>query len=591
MNNHIKKSILLLLIILFITIPLSYSSSSQYSLDNVNKDIVIRDDGACVITEDISYNIHDNINGVYRTILLSGAQSIDNISVETPGYYNTLEVVNSTNNVTLKVWLYSDEAKTRQVNPGVVRVIYHYNFNKAVKVYNDVAEFQYMSWDKYWDSSVDNLTESIHIPGSNRNVEYWNNPPHSVNESTWTTDNTLTVKFNKMDSNQQSEQRILMPKDYIKSTQNADVINKDAKSQIEQDQKSYLFKESIGDNFGYIAAIISTILMAIPLAIYLRFGRNRNSIYHNQEESQIPTDDKPLLVNMLLNGQVGEVNADGYNATLLDLIDKKYFKLIHSDQTDTIIRPTDKDLSGLRRYELDVYDYVLSFGDENNHISFKNMLADSSSFSKFMNAWIIDTSHEFSSLDIRRYYDDKASTYTAYCSYASFVIAIILLFMAIFVFKGGLTNLIAIVFAGLLLVVSVVLFIMPNTIMGCWTKEGSIFHDRWTNFKKYLLDYSLIMERPPASIQVWGKYLVYATALGCADEVRQNMIKHFNQTNVSSEMLTDLPVLYLANNYGFGHMFYYGIPGHIDTPDIGGSFGDIGGPGSGGFGGGGGGVF
>lgn len=591
MNNHMKRLIPLLLIILFVTIPLSYSSNSQYSLDNVNKDVVINDDGSCTITEDISYDVHANINGVYRSILLSGSQSIDNVSVETPGCYNKLEVVNSTNNVTLKVWLYADEAKTRPVDSGVVRVIYHYNFNKGVKVYNDIAEFQYMSWDKYWDMGVDNLTENIHIPGSSQNVEYWNNPPHSVRESTWTSDNTLTIKFNKLDSNVQSEQRILMPKDYIKSTENADVINKNAKSQIEQDQQSYLFKESIGDNFGYIVAIITAGLMAIPIAIYLRFGRNNKSIYHNQEESQIPTNDKPLLVNMLLDGQVGEVNADGYNATLLDLIDSKYFKLIHSDQTDTIIQATNRDLSNLRRYELDVYDYVLSFRDEKNHISFSKMLNNPQAFSKFMNAWIIDTSHEFSSLDIRRYYNDNASTYTAYWSYASFVIAIIMLFMAIFVFKGSLTGMLAIVFAGLLLAVSVIVFFMPNTIMGSWTNEGSIFHDRWTNFKKYLLDYSLIKQRPPASIQVWGKYIVYATALGCADEVRKNMLKHFEDTNVTNEVLADLSVLYLANNYGFGHMFYHSIPSHIDTPDIGGSFGDIGGPGSGGFGGGGGGVF
>ncbi|MDO5824885.1 MAG: hypothetical protein BZ137_06110 [Methanosphaera sp. rholeuAM130] len=591
MNNSIKRIIPLLLIILLLIIPFAYSSDGQYSLDKVNKDIVIKDDATCIITEDIAYDIHDNVNGVYRSIILSGGQSVDNISVETPGFYNRLEVINNTNNVTLKVWLYSDEAKTKQVNPGVVRVIYHYNFNKGVKIYNDIAEFQYSSWDKYWDSGVSDLTESIHIPGSSQNVEYWNNPSRSVNESTWTSDDTLSIKFNKLESGQQAEQRILMPKDYFKSSKNADVIQKDAKSQIESDQSFYALKESIADNFGYIAALISTILMAIPLGIYFKYARNGKSMYYNQEESQIPTDDKPLLVNMLLNGQVGEVNADGYNATLLDLIEERYFKLVHSDQTDTIIQPTNRDLSNLRRYELDVYDYVSSFADEKNHISFKNMLADSRAFSRFMNAWVIDTSHEFSSLDIRRYYDDRASTYTVYTSYASFVIAIILLFLAIFVFSGGLTNLIAIVFAGLLLVVSVVLFIMPNNIMGCWTSMGSVFHDRWTNFKKYLLDYSLIRERPPASIQVWGKYLVYATALGCADEVRKNMLRHFSDTNVSQEMLYDMSVVYLAGNYGFNNMFFYSVPTHIDTSDIGGSFGDIGGPGSGGFGGGGGGVF
>ena len=115
--------ILLFMIILFISIPLSYSLNSQYSLDNINKDVVINDDGSCIITEDISYDIHDTVNGVYRSILLSGSQSIENVSVETPGFYNKLEVSNTTNNVTIKVWLYSDEAKTEKVQPGKIRVI------------------------------------------------------------------------------------------------------------------------------------------------------------------------------------------------------------------------------------------------------------------------------------------------------------------------------------------------------------------------------------------------------------------------------------------------------------------------------------
>ena len=591
MNNQVKKSILLLLIVLFMTVPLSYSSDSRYDLNNVNKDVVIRDDGTCMITEDVTYNIHGDVNGAYRCIELSGAQSIDNVSVETPGYYNKLEVINSTGNVTIKVWLYSDEAKTKKVDPGLVRVIYHYNFNKGVKVYNDIAEFQYTSWDKNWDSSIDNMTETIHIPGSNKNVEYWNNPPSAVKSSQWTSDDTLKVDFNRLDSNQRAEQRILMPKEYIKSTNNADVINKDAKSQIESDQQSYLFMESISDNYGYLAAIISALFMLTPLGIYLKYGRDKKSIYYNMEESQNPTDDKPLLINMLLDGQVGEVNADGYNATLLDLIDRKYYKVIASTGSDTIIAQTSRDLSGLKRFELDVVDYVNSFRDDKGHISFKNMTGDRNSFSRFLGAWVIDTSHEVSSLDVRRYYNDTASTYTALISYASFAVALILLFLAIFVFKGGLTNILAFVFAGLLLVESIALFIMPNTIMGRWTDDGRIFYDRWTNFKKYLLDYSLIKERPPASIQVWGKYLVYATALGCADEVRNNMIKYFNDTNVTNEMLTDFSLLYLANTAGFRFMFYPSMSPHFDTPDIGGSFGDIGGPGSGGFGGGGGGVF
>lgn len=588
MNNNIKKLMILFLIILFITVPLSFAENNSYTLGNINKDIVIKDDGTSIITEDITYKINDNINGVYRSITLSGGQSIDNVSVETPGYYNKVEVINQSNNVTIKVWLYSDEEMTKQVPIGDIRVIYHYNFNKGVKIYNDIAEFQYTSWDNGWGTGVEYLQETIHIPGSSSQVEYWNNPPKAVKESKWENDDTLSVYFNKLSPDDRAEQRLLMPKEYFKSTDNCDVIDKDAKSHIEGDQQSYAFQESIKDNFGYIAAAISVIFMIIPFIIKFRHSNRKQSIYRDALQTQIPSDDSPLFINILLNGIVGEVNSDAYNATLLDLIDRRYFKVLASTEDDTIIRPTSKDTADLKRYELDVYEFVSNFVNNEGDISFKRMTASKTVFSQFMNAWTIDTSHEVTSLDVRRFFDDTSSNQIVFVSFASFILAIVLLFFAIFVFKGAATNIIAIVFAIILLVESVLLFASSNSVTGQWTDTGVEFRDKWINFKKYLMDYSMLKEYPPASIQVWGRYLVYATALGCADEVRKNMMKYFETNNMSDELLYDTGLILLLNSYAFRHMFFYP---HVDMPDLGGSFGDIGGPGSGGFGGGGGGVF
>ena len=84
-------------------------------MPDAKESIVVLDDATTVVTDEITYSISGTVNGVTKIIPMSGQQSITNISVETPGYYNTLEVENSSNQITFKVWLYKDEQKTQKV--------------------------------------------------------------------------------------------------------------------------------------------------------------------------------------------------------------------------------------------------------------------------------------------------------------------------------------------------------------------------------------------------------------------------------------------------------------------------------------------
>jgi uncharacterized membrane protein len=168
--------------------------------------------------------------------------------------------------------------------------------------------------------------------------------------------------------------------------------------------------------------------------------------------------------------------------------------------------------------------------------------------------------------------------------------------LALLMFATGPMVIIGIILSVLVIIEQIVIFLFVDTPLGTWTSEGKEFHDRWKNFEKYIKDFSLIKEHPPASIQVWGKFLVYATALGCADEVSKNMKKYIEFNNIPEAMIYSSDVVSLGYFWGFHHMRNTFIPlginsgfenSGLDT----GSFGDIGGPGSGGFGGGGGGVF
>ena len=594
LNNNSRKLIVLLLLLLFASAPIAFASSNaQYSISSVSKDINVLDDATVVISEDVSYHITGDINGLYREFPISGLQSISDVKVETPGYYNTVEVTNSSDKVTIKVWLYKDEAKTQKISsPEDVNARFNYHYNKALKVYNDIAELQYMSWGDGWDTSVDNLETNIHIPGSSSNTQFWNNPSSVVKSSQWNGD-TLVTKYSKLDAKLHVEQRIIMPKEYIKSTDNADVIAKDAKSQIISDQEHYAFIQSISDNFAYISSIITVILMIIPAFIYTRYARGSSSLYKNSIQTQIPTDHSPLFVNILLDGVVGEVNVNAYSATLLDLIERGYFTIINSNEEDIVVKASSKNTDLLKQYELDVYDYVNKFVKDDGNISFRDISTYYGAFDSFMSAWVIDTSHEVTSLDVRRYFDDRGHTYSIFFSAIAIFASVILLYLTCSVFKYGAFNMVAIILSILLIIEAVLFIVISNRHMGKWTTEGREFYDKWTNFKKYLKDHSLIMEKPPESVQVWGKFLVYATALGCAEEVTKNMKEYFKANNIHETDLYDSPIVGLYYYGGLHYIYYHHVLSNHNTSgtDFSGSFGDIGGPGSGGFGGGGGGVF
>jgi uncharacterized membrane protein len=136
----------------------------------------------------------------------------------------------------------------------------------------------------------------------------------------------------------------------------------------------------------------------------------------------------------------------------------------------------------------------------------------------------------------------------------------------------------------------VIIFISAifTKVFGQWTPEGRLYYERWNNFKKYLTDFSALKEHPPESIKIWDYYLVYATALGIAQEVIHNM-----SLIVPSEMQEGSSFYHVTSSYvlfdsGFGSAYTLSSPSGSGDGGVGGigGVGDIGG----GFGGGGGGA-
>ena len=453
-----------------------------------------------------------------------------------------------------------------------------------MKVYNDIAELQYMSWGDEWNSKVASLQTFIRIPGSSSECEYWNNPDTYVTSSGWNSDELVTVAKD-IPQRTSFEQRIIMPKSYIKSTDNAQVIGMDAKAQIEQDQEKYAKKQSNASILSKIFLAVIALLMLLPAGIYLIFGREPKVDYKGEYEYDLPTDSAPVEVNSIVVGDVGKVNFDAFNAVILDLIDRGYLRIVSANSSNTIIRIARERTDGLKDYESDLLDYLGKFVDSEGNISMDSISEKESrsGYQKFMSDWQKKASNSVPDSLEKRYFNRIGLKVFK-------IVSIIMIIMGICILLLGILASLIIALIGIFIIIEAVIILkIRNTILGRWTKEGKEYHDKWMNFKKYISDYSLIREKPPESVQVWGKYLVYAAALGCADEATRTMQKFFDVGGVSDDYIADSNVVLFTYHGGF-HQMNSAFTA-FQTSDSDSGMGGIGGVGSGGFGGGGGGTF
>ncbi|MDP3624855.1 MAG: DUF2207 domain-containing protein [Methanobacteriaceae archaeon] len=330
--------------------------------------------------------------------------------------------------------------------------------------------------------------------------------------------------------------------------------------------------------------------------IYLKYGREPKVKYGNQYEHDPPTDDPPVMINAICGKvpgkTVGTPDMDGFLATIMDLINREYLTLIEfkKKNNDEIsielkINPL-KDINDLYKYERDLIDILSEYKVKYNNISLDKMKKDlndsnkARSFKKKYDLWKKEVNNEFfSDNKLEKFYIVAGNNYIEKYGAVAIIVALAVFFrsacdVAPYAFYGIIGSII-------LGIAGILAFILPYKIAGRWTKYGMEYDARWQNFKQFINDFSLIKDQPPESIAIWNQYLVYAAALGVADELRDIMDNYLPEEFQDS-------YIYIFHAHGGYHQMSYNINSGMATAIQASS-----GPGSvgGGSGGGGGGAF
>jgi uncharacterized membrane protein len=386
-----------------------------------------------------------------------------------------------------------------------------------------------------------------------------------------------------------------MPLDDFDNATYAKKINENGKEEV---LKSVNDGKGWENLLGTIFLVLSGIPILIPisgLVVYLLYGREPKVSYDGIYERDLPTNDSPAVVNALVSSSsVGMPDMKGFEATILNLIDKKVLNLekqenVESDDTDLILifNGITNELSDS---ETKAYRILEGFSDDDGKLNLSELddkLSDSfnaSLFSQQIDYWKSIVYWEMGENGAEDYFIDKGPELMSAIGFFGIFFGVVLIALSFFL---GIKNILYPIIGGIFsIVVSLIMIFVPESVFGHYTEKGKLFQLKWRNFKKFLTDNSLIKEHPPESIVIWKKYLIYGTALGVADNVYKSM--KINAPEVF-DYSDDLFLYhrydgsaYMANAYSIGNQ-----TSSSPSSDFGG-FDDFGG---GGFDGGGGGAF
>ncbi len=575
--------ILCLFFILFSTISL-VSADNSYSIREADLELNVLSNGLLHVKEAYLYDFEGSFNGVYRDIPLKEGESIENVKVTAKGAYPVLEQTTENGKQHLKIYLYSDEAHTKKIRDCKVIVFIEYDMKNVVTVFNDVGALQFKLWGEDWDVGVGKVHALIGLPNGDGNEYYLN--PEELTYSSEIDGNTIEVDSNSISKGKYYELLVLMPVGDFSSSPYAKHVNQDGREMILKNLEDSINSRNFWSTLT--SALETLILIFFPVSLagtYLKYGREPKVEYDGAYEREPPTDDPPAVVNAMIdNDTFGQPNIKGFEATILDLIERKVFSI--NKENENLMLTVNDGADTLDEGEKIVVKIMSHFANKEGVLNLSKLedRMDSKTnaewFTNQFDKWKEAVENEYLTDDVKsKYFDDTGTTIASFISLLGIGLGVIFFLIYIFLdFDGDWILLLIGIIVGAF---SYFILSRRDDIFGRWTKEGRVIYLKWKNFKKFLKNNSLINEHPPESIVIWKKYLIYATSLGVAESVEKAM-------NLSIPNVKDYDDgVFMYHYYGY-HTFYHSYDAaHSTTSSDSSGFGSAGG----GSGGGGGGAF
>ncbi|MBQ4031556.1 MAG: DUF2207 domain-containing protein [Bacilli bacterium] len=369
-------------------------------------------------------------------------------------------------------------------------------------------------------------------------------------------------------------------------------LQKDLKKELD-DCKDRV--ESFVERIEYTGAVVTLIIVITMIIItiknYLKLGVNEPSEFDQSYLRDIPMDISPTTVSYLLNKSI---TSRAVTADILDLVNKKAIKVTRENKTLRLTKNADvDDLDGKQERLLKVL-----FGSSTS-TTIKNIEKYSKDhYSTFITRWEDYLKECFiCAKRMEFWHDEKSSSNDIYenhflSSMASIFIIILSICMFIILnifaipfivcmillkkeiskrvnhkYRVGinkdqeekktfrkraliislisvgmiflsliLLGATSIIFCCLYTIVAMILLSIINNRFIKRTTLGSTERKKWLAFKNFLNDFGHMQDKDVPEVELWEKYLVYATVLGCAKKVIEKLALKIQTVDVDYDV-------------------------------------------------------
>ena len=515
-----KKNILRIFLFFLISIV---SFAANYRIEKLDIEANLQKDGSMVVSEAVTYDI-DEINGVYFDIDAKGFGELEDLQVfeDDPNTSSFKEVDTSNYEVSVSDELY--RIKLYSKNQNNIRTFkFVYKLPEAIKVYDDVAQFNRKMVGQEWQQGIKYITAKVIVPVptdyDNSNILVFGHGP--LTGEVDREENTVVYKLDDYYPGDFLEAHILMEPEIFSEYNKSKIVHKDMKQKLldmeakfadeanaERD-KAIRQQEMINKVFekpGLIFGVLSSIWGALMYYIHVIFKRKnkvKNSVGKYLRE--LPDNSSPALVGGFMTNSI---NDNEILATIVDLVRRKVLTLENSDKNSIIILTgSTENLSAQEKAIVDIY--INDFGDGKS--------LDLKSFGFFQKVPMsVARKFEKWRAMVQSEMNRKNLTYQGLGCLGVIFFAF---FPMIFTFAGLVIGMITGNKMFLLIVVMGIILFVSGAKARYPRKELAEAKDKWQAFKNFLSDYSQLEEAKITSVHLWEQYFVYAVALGVSEKV------------------------------------------------------------------------
>ena len=514
-----RKNILRIFLFFLISIV---SFAASFRIEKLDIEANLQKDGSMVVSEAVTYDI-DEINGVYFDIDAKGFGELQYIQVfedDSTGGFKEVDTSNyevSVSDELYRIKLYSKNYNNRRTFKFV------YKLPEAIKVYDDVAQFNRKMVGQEWQQGIKYITAKVIVPVptdyDNSNILVFGHGP--LTGEVDKEENTVVYKLDDYYPGDFLEAHILMEPEIFSEYNKSKIIHKDMKQEllnmeaklseeanIERDKASS--QQKISKKQGVILGILGSIwgvLMFYIHGIYRRKNRVKNSVGKYLRE--LPDDSSPALVGSFMTDSI---SGNEILATIVDLIRRKVLMLETSGEKSiiTLVGNTEK-LSAQERVIVDIYINDFGNGKSLDLKDFDLFQEVPMSTARKFEKWKTIIQSEMDRKDLVFEGFKRMGENLFYTSLGGIILGI-KFFKNILEKAMESKMFLIIIIMGFILLISLTKARYPR-------KELAEAKDKWQAFKNFLSDYSQLEEAKISSVHLWEQYFVYAIALEVSEKV------------------------------------------------------------------------